>query len=116
MQTGLQLGSKLLKGLGVMSDDVDFASRLVQDSMEIQAQGDLSKTDGQAVDVMKPMQVGVDGSVGIEVPVQKSLRQKQIEQSEDQGKGVLYCELSKENGFPVKSDDVATEQKNMIET
>ena len=38
LQTSLHLGSKLLKGLGVMSDDVAFLSQLIRDSMELQAQ------------------------------------------------------------------------------
>jgi hypothetical protein len=57
MQTSLQLGSKLLKGLGVMSDDVNFLSQLVRDSMELQAQEALNKTEDRELDVMKPLQV-----------------------------------------------------------
>lgn len=57
VQTSLQLGSKLLKGLGVMSDDVNFLSQLVLDSMELQAQDTLHKTGEQDFDVMKPLQV-----------------------------------------------------------
>lgn len=56
MQTSLQLGSKLLKGLGVMSDDVSFLSQLVRDSMEQQAQS-VDRTAGQETEVMKSMQV-----------------------------------------------------------
>lgn len=56
-QTSLQLGSKLLKGLGIMSDDVNFLSQLVRDSMELQAQDAVSKTDDRELDVMKPLQV-----------------------------------------------------------
>lgn len=56
MQTSLQLGSKLLKGLGVMSDDVSFLSQLVRDSMEQQAQS-ADRTAGQETEVMKSMQV-----------------------------------------------------------
>lgn len=56
MQTSLQLGSKLLKGLGVMSDDVSFLSQLVRDSMELQAQAG-NKTAGPEPDVMKSLQV-----------------------------------------------------------
>ncbi|KAM7459259.1 hypothetical protein LguiA_036759 [Lonicera macranthoides] len=56
-ETSLQLGSKLLKGLGVMSDDVAFLSQLVRDSMELQAQEKvLVKTDDQKTEVMKPLQ------------------------------------------------------------
>lgn len=57
MQTSLQLGSKLLKGFGVMSDDVDFLSQLVRNSMEIQAQDAVSKTGEQDYNIMQPVQV-----------------------------------------------------------
>lgn len=56
MQTSLQLGSKLLKGLGVMSDDVSFLSQLVRDSMEQQAQS-ANRTAAKETEVMKSMQV-----------------------------------------------------------
>ena len=56
-QASLQLGSKLLKGLGVMSDDVTFLSQLTRDSMELQAQEKLDRTDEQDIDIMKTMQV-----------------------------------------------------------
>lgn len=56
LQTSLQLGSKLLKGLGVMSDDVNFLSQLVRDSMELQAQAIIVAKDPDP-DVMKPLQV-----------------------------------------------------------
>lgn len=59
MQTSLQLGSKLLKGLGVMSDQVSFISQIVRDSMEIQAQDALDKSDEQELEIMKPMQVRI---------------------------------------------------------
>ena len=57
MQTSLQLGSKLLKGLGLMSDDVNFLSQLFRDSMELQAQDALSKSDDREYEIMKPLQV-----------------------------------------------------------
>lgn len=57
LQTSLQLGSKLLTGLGVMSDDVSFLRQLVRDSMELQAQEAVGKTDNQELNAMKPMQV-----------------------------------------------------------
>ncbi|KAF9616396.1 hypothetical protein IFM89_029650 [Coptis chinensis] len=63
-ETSLQLGSKLLKGMGVMSDDVSFLSQLVRDSMELQAQEALSRTDDQDTDVMKPLQVRVADLIG----------------------------------------------------
>jgi hypothetical protein len=47
----------LLKGLGVMSDDVSFLSKLVRDSMELQAQEALKDIADQEVDIMKPLQV-----------------------------------------------------------
>lgn len=57
MQTSLQLGSKLLRGLGVMSDDVTFLRQLMRDSMELQAQEELNRSDDRESDVMKPLQV-----------------------------------------------------------
>lgn len=57
MQTSLQLGSKLLKGLGIMSDDVTFLSNIVRDSMELQAQDALSRDTEREYGVMKPIQV-----------------------------------------------------------
>lgn len=57
LQTSLQLGSILLKGLGVMSDDVSFFSKLVRDSMELQAQEALKTVGKQKVDIMKPLEV-----------------------------------------------------------
>lgn len=58
MQTSLQLGSKLLKGLGVMSDDVSFLSQLVRDSMEQQAQSS-DRTAAKETEAMKSMQVSL---------------------------------------------------------
>ncbi|XVF45773.1 hypothetical protein PTKIN_Ptkin02bG0233200 [Pterospermum kingtungense] len=55
-ETSLQLGSKLLKGFGVMSDDVTFLRQLFRDSTELQAQEELSKTDDREFDIMKPLQ------------------------------------------------------------
>ncbi|KAF8410661.1 hypothetical protein HHK36_003193 [Tetracentron sinense] len=63
-EISLQLGSKLLKGLGIMSDDVTFLSQLLRDSMELQAQEALYKTDDREYDVMKPLQVRVADLVG----------------------------------------------------
>ncbi|KAK8563155.1 hypothetical protein V6N12_011211 [Hibiscus sabdariffa] len=54
-ETSLQLGSKLLKGFGVMSDDVSFLRQLFRDSIELQAQEVLSKTDDRELDI-KPLQ------------------------------------------------------------
>ena len=57
MQTSLQLGSKLLKDLGMMSDDVAFLRQLIRDSMELQAQEALSQSEYRELDMMKPLQV-----------------------------------------------------------
>lgn len=58
MQTSLQLGSKLLKGLGVMSDDVSYLSQLVRDSMEQQAQS-ADRAAAKETEAMKSMQVSL---------------------------------------------------------
>ncbi|KAI6678258.1 hypothetical protein NL676_039054 [Syzygium grande] len=63
-ETSLQLGSKLLKGFGVMSDDVTFLSQLVRDSMELQAQDEVRQNDGRESNVMKPLQVKAGDLVG----------------------------------------------------
>ena len=57
MQTSLQLGSKLLKDLGMMSDDVAFLRQLIRDSMQLQAQEALSQPEYRELDLMKPLQV-----------------------------------------------------------
>ncbi|CAN0920985.1 K(+) efflux antiporter 3, chloroplastic [Linum grandiflorum] len=68
-RTSLQLGSKLLKGLGVMSDDVNFLSQLVRDSMELQAQEELDRSDESDMGIMKPLQVRVSDSNGVNASV-----------------------------------------------
>ncbi|KAF4355814.1 hypothetical protein CsatB_028211 [Cannabis sativa] len=120
-ETSLQLGSKLLKGLGVMSDDVSFLSQLVRDSMELQAQDSLSKSDERETEIMKPLQVrvadftGSSGSNGSTSPEGNSSRENQTnETSEDDG--VLYCNLDKGNGVPKKPiGDKGNKEKIMIE-
>ncbi|XP_058081393.1 K(+) efflux antiporter 3, chloroplastic-like isoform X2 [Magnolia sinica] len=62
--TSLQLGSKLLKGLGVMSDDVNFLSQLVRESMELQAKDSMNRAEEQDYVVMKPLQVRVADLAG----------------------------------------------------
>ncbi|KAL5206108.1 hypothetical protein ABZP36_034317 [Zizania latifolia] len=61
--TSLQLGSILLRGLGVMSDDVSFLSKLVRDSMELQAQEALNNIEKREIDIMKPLEVRVSDMV-----------------------------------------------------
>ncbi|CAH2071646.1 unnamed protein product [Thlaspi arvense] len=59
-ETSLQLGSKMLRGFGVMSDDVSFLSKVFRDSMEIQAQDEITAAETIAASqdqLMKPMQV-----------------------------------------------------------
>ncbi|KAH9300563.1 hypothetical protein KI387_012146, partial [Taxus chinensis] len=55
-ETSLQLGSKLLRGFGAMSDDVSFLSRLMRESMELQAQEAFERKDEKERAVMKPLQ------------------------------------------------------------
>ncbi|TKW29607.2 hypothetical protein SEVIR_3G407600v4 [Setaria viridis] len=62
-ETSLQLGSLLLRGLGVMSDDVSFLSKLVRNSMEVQAQEALKDVGDKELDIMMPLQVRVSDLV-----------------------------------------------------
>ncbi|XP_027347537.1 K(+) efflux antiporter 3, chloroplastic isoform X3 [Abrus precatorius] len=68
-ETSLHLGSKLLKGLGVMSDDVAFLSQLIRDSMEFQAQEAVTQSEYRELDIMKPLQVKVADMKETRVPV-----------------------------------------------
>lgn len=125
-ETSLQLGSKLLKGLGVMSDDVSFLSQIVRDSMELQAQDALEKTGDQEIEVMKPFQVRVSDLIGTIPTSDDSSKANQVnydlvpakfDQSQEDGelnvpdksagKGVLYCELDSENNSPISNGDAS---------
>ncbi|KAL4274781.1 hypothetical protein AHAS_Ahas20G0041500 [Arachis hypogaea] len=55
-EISLQLGSKLLKGFGVMSDDLAFLSQLIRDSMELQAQEAASFAKCDELNMMKQLQ------------------------------------------------------------
>ncbi|KAK1359205.1 K(+) efflux antiporter 3, chloroplastic [Heracleum sosnowskyi] len=125
-ETSLQLGSKLLKGLGVMSDDVSFLSQLVRDSMEQQAQS-ADRTAAKETEVMKSMQVRVGDLVNTRTLVQslatndesRSVNQRdasrvqtlpkeddRLEYDDDSdqteiGRGVLYCELDTDDNSPI---------------
>lgn len=44
-QTSLQLGSVLLRGLGVMSDDVRFLRQMMRESMELRAKETVEKKE-----------------------------------------------------------------------
>ncbi|XP_022726853.1 K(+) efflux antiporter 3, chloroplastic-like isoform X3 [Durio zibethinus] len=172
-ETSLQLGSKLLKGFGVMSDDVTFLRQLFRDSMELQAQEEeLSKTDDQEFDIMKPLQArmakaeasisstssednlpresqtdgaqvsriqgGIDQTNKLSTTSKDESSRKNLsdrtlvshpQQEVDQGKrdsihhqsenpesrGVLYCELDTDNGFPMKPTD-GEEERNTLTT
>ncbi|KAI3445832.1 hypothetical protein Pfo_002497 [Paulownia fortunei] len=130
-ETSLQLGSKLLKGLGVMSDDVSFLRQLVRDSMELQAQDALGRTDDQELNVMKPLQVRAVDLVGVHTPSNsdESQRVKQtievgtlkspagVDQSHDgelyledeEARGVLYCEIGTESKIQSHTDEAEVE-------
>ncbi|XP_062082719.1 K(+) efflux antiporter 3, chloroplastic isoform X1 [Humulus lupulus] len=120
-ETSLQLGSKLLKGLGVMSDDVSFLSQLVRDSMELQAQDTLNKSDEQETEIMKPLQVrvadftGSPGSIASTSSEGNLSRENQTNGTSELD-GVLYCNLDKGNGVPkISSVDEGNKDKIMIE-
>ncbi|THG08000.1 hypothetical protein TEA_029368 [Camellia sinensis var. sinensis] len=128
-ETSLQLGSKLLKGLGVMSDDVTFLSQLVRDSMELQAQEALNKTGDQELGVMGPFKVlrhacidvagarihaaSAEGKSSMvnqterhHISMEGKVEDQSLHESEDSdGNGTLYCELGREKSFPTSSED-----------
>ncbi|GLJ29909.1 hypothetical protein SUGI_0591300 [Cryptomeria japonica] len=66
-ETSLQLGSKLLRGLGAMSDDVSFLSRLMRESMELQAQEEFERKDEKDREIMRPLQVKVTDSLKMQM-------------------------------------------------
>ncbi|XP_073024871.1 K(+) efflux antiporter 3, chloroplastic-like isoform X2 [Primulina eburnea] len=125
-ESSLQLGSKLLKGLGVMSDDVSFLSQLVRDSMESQAQDALDRTDDPKLNVMKPLQVRVVDSIGappyssegelgmikranedVTLDSPTSTNQSydsELDLNDEEANGVLYCEIDAENNTQSHAD------------
>ncbi|KAK4476945.1 hypothetical protein RD792_016114 [Penstemon davidsonii] len=125
-ETSLQLGSKLLKGLGVMSDDVTFLRQLVRDSMELQAQDTLERTEEQQdqFNVRKSLQVRVVDFVGAPTPSEKDESFKRTNEDiilksaakfdlpkddEEEAKGVLYCDIEDtENKIESHIDEVDT--------
>ncbi|MBA0799351.1 hypothetical protein Gohar_009872 [Gossypium harknessii] len=121
-ETSLQLGSKLLKGFGVMSDDVTFLRQLFRDSMELQAQEELNKTDDREPDIMKPLQARTDKAEASTLSTSikdESSRHKvtlfQVAEAKQDGvlnrsegpesRGSLYGEIDSENGFPMTADE-----------
>ncbi|KAG8368562.1 hypothetical protein BUALT_Bualt15G0058400 [Buddleja alternifolia] len=126
-ETSLQLGSKLLKGLGVMSDDVSFLRQLVRDSMELQAQEALGKTDDQELNVMNTMQVRVADLVDVYTPsddeepqrIKRSTsedntlklhagadesRDGGLSLEDEEARGVLYCDIGTESNVANEAD------------
>ncbi|KAM1890982.1 hypothetical protein TB2_033862 [Malus domestica] len=133
-ETSLQLGSKLLKGFGVRSDDVNFLRQLIRDSMELQAQG-VSKTDEKELNDLQPMQVRVADLIDDAVPlsptpsedkswglneedasysltfegdVDAAKHDSELHRSEhtEENKEVSYRGFDTENGFAMKSQDI----------
>ncbi|XP_057788017.1 K(+) efflux antiporter 3, chloroplastic [Salvia miltiorrhiza] len=107
-ETSLQLGSKLLTGFGVMSDDVSFLRQLVRDSMEVQAQEAIGRSNDQEMTVMKPLQVRAADLVAAYQPSRRyesRVSASGILEAEeaagggddnledDEAKGVLYCDI-----------------------
>jgi len=56
-QTSLLLGSVLLRGLGVMSDDVRFLRRMMRESMELRAQETVDRKESKEIDWLVTFQV-----------------------------------------------------------
>lgn len=132
-ETSLQLGSKLLTGLGVMSDDVSFLRQLVRDSMELQAQEAIGKTDDQELNAMKPMQVRAADLVGVYQPSSRDETQTvtlatesdtlklavgydeshdgELCLEEDEARGVLYCDIGTESNVPSLSDEAGRKSR-----
>uniref|UniRef100_A0A0D9Y1I3 RCK N-terminal domain-containing protein n=1 Tax=Leersia perrieri TaxID=77586 RepID=A0A0D9Y1I3_9ORYZ len=98
-ETSLQLGSMLLRGLGVMSDDVSFLSKLVRDSMELQAQEALNNIENKDIDIMKPLELRVsdlverNGNGSRMIAQEDSLRLRYDFNNIDSEDGVKYCLL-----------------------
>ncbi|KAL9238513.1 hypothetical protein vseg_012922 [Gypsophila vaccaria] len=113
-ETSLQLGSKLLKGLGVMSDDVDFLSEIVRNSMEVKAQEELTRADDQAYDVMKPVQVRVadimDARAAEIIATEDDFNEPSLVNDSDNSylekQSDSYLEMDIENNSLMKGDSV----------
>ncbi|KAJ7553953.1 hypothetical protein O6H91_06G120000 [Diphasiastrum complanatum] len=55
-ETSLQLGSVLLQGLGVMSEDVAFLKHMIRESMELRAKEALLKKESKETDWLMPFE------------------------------------------------------------
>ncbi|PIN16902.1 putative K+/H+-antiporter [Handroanthus impetiginosus] len=128
-EASLQLGSKLLRGFGVMSDEVSFVTQLVRNSMELQAQEALGRSEDQESNVMKPLQVRVVDLVGAQTPPSNNISQKveqrskdstrlnspaSVDQSndgelalDDEARGVFYCEIDTANNIQSHIDETS---------
>ncbi|KAK8957546.1 hypothetical protein KSP39_PZI000456 [Platanthera zijinensis] len=107
-ETSLQLGSKLLRGLGMMSDDVTFLSQLLRDSMELRAQDELAKTEERELDVMTPLQVRVTDMVETNGSIISSQNGNSDDESGDLDvdDGVKYCYLDTRNDSSEKNGGI----------
>lgn len=116
-ETSLQLGSKLLKGLGVLSDDVDFLSQLVRDSMERQAQEALNKNVDREYDMMKSIQVRVADIIGARttgaaatdenISEKDELNKDDAPDSKDvEEDSISYLEMDNQNNSLMKDDSI----------
>lgn len=113
-QTSLQLGSKMLRGFGVMSDDVSFLSRVFRDSMEIQAQDEITAAEtsaaaaaSQVPPVMKPMLMKASDTADLQLvkPVQVKASDSKVDSAEvlqETDGGLSQPET--DNGFVGKAD------------
>ncbi|XP_017971373.1 PREDICTED: K(+) efflux antiporter 3, chloroplastic isoform X1 [Theobroma cacao] len=106
-ETSLQFGSKLLKGFGVMSDDVTFLSELVRDSMELQAQEELSKTDDREFDIMKPLQARV-------AQVQASISSTSSEDNLSRESQIDRAQVSRLQGGVDPTDKLSTSSEDEL--
>ncbi|XP_075505167.1 uncharacterized protein LOC142542424 [Primulina tabacum] len=111
-----------------MSNDVSFLSQLVRDSMELQAQDALERTNDPKVNVMKPLQVRVVDSMGaplysnedeprrvtrtneditLDLPTTTNQSyNSELDLNDEEAKGVLYCEIDAENNTQSHVDRV----------
>ncbi|CAA7054175.1 unnamed protein product [Microthlaspi erraticum] len=117
-ETSLQLGSKLLTGFGVMSDDVSFLSKVFRDSMEIQAQDEINaaeSTNAGSPPLMKPMQMkasdaSVDSAAQVQLmkPMQMKASDSNVEEILQVADGLSQPEtdssVNKDNGFVGKAE------------
>ncbi|KAK7400409.1 hypothetical protein VNO78_11615 [Psophocarpus tetragonolobus] len=112
-ETSLHLGSKLLKGLGVMSDDVAFLSQLIRDSMEIQAQEAIGQSEDRGLDIMKPMQVKVSDLREARVPAATTSPSPESELSEMNQKDQPSSVRNQREENPQEQDHVLNEAVNL---